>query len=171
MHKRYYISDTHFSHANIITFRNNEGNLIRPFKTVEEMDELMVENWNKKVRDVDTIVHLGDFTMNKKYLPILSRLNGRKILIRGNHDIFETKEYLKYFKEIRSYEVLSAYGIIFSHIPIHTCQLEGRFKFNVHGHMHQNIIDDKRYYNICVENTNYNPLEKDEILIKLNGHV
>ena len=56
------------------------------------------------------------------------------------------------------------YGIIFSHIPIHPCQLEGRFTLNVHGHSHSNQIDDKRYMNICPEIIGYDPLTLEQIL-------
>lgn len=166
MHNTYYISDTHFGHSNIITFKNEQGELVRPFNSVEEMDELMVENWNKRVRSVDTIYHLGDVCINRRCLVILRRLNGRKILVRGNHDIFKLKDYVPYFEDIRAYKVLPASGIIFSHIPIHPDQLNGRFKLNCHGHIHHRVMEDKRYMNLCVEQLNYTPISFDEIIAK-----
>lgn len=75
------ISDTHWSHKNILKHTN------RPFSSVEEMDETMVENWNKVVRPEDTVYHLGDVFWNKaKAQTIAPRLNGRKIVVLGNHD-------------------------------------------------------------------------------------
>ncbi|MCA1800527.1 MAG: hypothetical protein LC687_04765 [Actinobacteria bacterium] len=162
MHKRFYIGCTHFSHRNIITFRDKEGELIRPFSSVEEMDEEMVANWNAKVRPVDTVVHLGDVCINRKALPILDRLNGRKILIKGNHDIFKLSDYVKYFDDIRACEVKPGAGAILSHVPIH----EGSLKvgwFNIHAHIHQNLIPSPQYINICVEHTGYAPVDWDDL--------
>ena len=164
MHYNFFISDTHFGHLNILNFRGLDGELIRPFSSVEEMDELMVQNWNKTVRKVDKIYHLGDVVMNRRCLPILERLNGRKVLLRGNHDIFKLKDYTPYFEDICAYKVYSNLGIIFSHIPIHSNQLNGRFRMNGHGHIHERVIDDKRYINLCVERNNYTPIELEEIL-------
>lgn len=164
--KTFFISDTHFSHRNIIRFTDQEGKLIRPFETLEEMDELMVDNWNRVVGDKDRIYHMGDVVINRRALIILNRLKGRKCLIRGNHDIFKLKDYIPYFDDIRSYKIMPALGIIFSHIPLHINQLQGRWKANAHGHMHQNKLDDDRYMNLCVENINYTPIELEEIISK-----
>ncbi len=75
-------SDTHFHHRNVISYCN------RPFKSVEEMNEKMIERWNDRVTDKDTVFHLGDFGLgNKKNLsPIAARLKGNKVLLKGNHD-------------------------------------------------------------------------------------
>lgn len=73
----YFTSDTHFSHTNIIKYCN------RPFKSVEEMDEVLIANWNSVVKKTDQVFHLGDFGYNYK---IAQRLNGHKHLIWGNHD-------------------------------------------------------------------------------------
>lgn len=176
MSNTWFISDTHFGHANILTFKDNEGNLIRPFKSCEEMDETMVENWNKVVKPKDRVYHLGDVVMNRRCLPILNRLNGRKVLIKGNHDIFKLNDYTPYFEDIRAYKIYLKQGIICSHIPLHPDQFNHRFKTNVHGHLHQNLImfnhkgsykPDETYINICVEHTNYTPVSFDEILEKI----
>ena len=78
----YLISDTHFCHKNIIDYCS------RPFKSVEQMDKTMIDNWNKLVTDDDIIIHLGDFALatENQIRELLSQLNGYKILIRGNHD-------------------------------------------------------------------------------------
>lgn len=164
MKKSYFISDTHFGQESILTFRDKKGCLIRPFSNIEEMDELMVENWNKTVKPHDKIYHLGDIAQRRKDLSILNRLNGKKVLIKGNHDLFQLKDYTPYFKDIRAYKVLPDHGIIFSHIPINYNSLIGKINKNVHGHLHQNILEDKRYLNVCVERINYKPIEFDEIV-------
>lgn len=165
MHKNYFMADPHWGHYNIITFKDNNDNLCRPFSSIEEHDDLMIENINKIVRPVDKLYLLGDIIMYRRNFSILDRIITKKrILIRGNHDIFKLKDYLPYFKDVRAYKVMPKHGIIFSHIPIHPRQLEGRFKLNVHGHIHSNFIDDKRYMNICPEIAGYEPIELDYIL-------
>lgn len=165
MHKNYFIADPHFTHKGIITFEDNEGHLCRPFSSIEEHDDLIIDNINKIVRIQDKLFIMGDVVMNRRCLSILDRINTKKrVLIRGNHDVFKLKDYLPYFKDIRAYKVMPKHNLIFSHIPIHPCQLEGRFKLNVHGHSHSNKIDDKRYFNICPENIGYEAIELEEIL-------
>jgi calcineurin-like phosphoesterase family protein len=164
MKQSWFISDTHFGHANIITFEDQQGRRIRPFASVEEMDELLVKNWNARVGQYDRVYHLGDVVINRKRLPILDRLNGKKVLIKGNHDIFPLKDYTPYFEDIRAFKVYPAHGIICSHVPVHPQQLAARFKRNIHGHLHERVLDDARYRNICVEHTNYAPLSFEELI-------
>lgn len=166
-HKAFVISDTHFGHKNILTFKDSSGNLTREFPNVEAMDEYMVANWNKVVRPEDRVYHLGDVVMNRRCLPILNRLNGRKVLIKGNHDIFKLRDYTPYFEDIRSYKVLPKNKLILSHIPIHIYDLNARFQFNGHGHLHQNVIQDYRYINLCVEKINYTPMDLEDLFEKL----
>ena len=173
MHKNYFISDPHFGHSNILTFKDNNGNICRQFKSIEEHDNLIIDNINKVVRPMDKLFILGDVVMNRRCFPILDRIITKKrILIRGNHDIFKLKDYLPYFKDVRAYKVMPKHGIIFSHIPIHPCQLEGRFNLNVHGHMHSNCIPndfESKYFNICPEIIGYSPIELEEILERKFG--
>ena len=164
-----FISDPHFGHKNIITFRKDDGSLLRPFSSVEEMDEFMVDKWNGRVRPHDRIYVLGDVAINRKALSILDRLNGRKVLIKGNHDIFKLKEYTPYFKDIRAYKILPKHGIICSHIPIHPESLN-RWKTNLHGHLHSKTLEDTRYLNVCMEQLNYTPISLEEILVKLENN-
>jgi len=171
-HRTYLISDTHFGHANCLNFKRNDGSPLRPFKTVEEMDETMVDNWNKTVMDRDKIYHLGDCIIKKQQPNILSRLNGRKILVRGNHDTYKLKYYSDFFEDVRGYKIFGEYGRgkspICSHIPIHPESLS-RWVANIHGHLHANhvMIDkhkrDTRYINVSVEQINYTPIDLEEI--------
>ena len=127
----------------------------------------MVRMWNEIVAPHDRVYHLGDVVINRRCLPILDRLNGKKVLIRGNHDIFRLEDYTPYFEDIRGYKVLSKERIIMSHIPVHPSQLE-RWKANVHGHLHSNVLDDPRYINVCVEQTEFKPILLDEILDRVS---
>lgn len=156
------ISDTHFGHEKTCTmFKREDGSPLRPFSCAEEMDEFMIRSWNERVKPNDKVYHLGDVAIARKSLDVLYRLNGDKVLIRGNHDIFELKDYAKHFRDIRSYHVMN--GMILSHVPIHPESIE-RFGCNIHGHTHANKVmisphhPDLRYKNVCVEWTHYAPV-------------
>ena len=150
------ISDTHFSHAGMLSFKRPNGSPVRSFSSVEEMDEHMIEQWNSVVKPSSHVYHLGDVVMRQQVLDaVMPRLNGHKRLVRGNHDIFRTKHYLKYFDEIYGVRVLD--NMIFSHIPIHPESL-GRFKGCVHGHVHGSWDGGLKYVDVSVEAVNYTPV-------------
>lgn len=154
MKKVFVISDTHFGHANIIKYAG------RPFDSIEEMDNSLVEFWNHVVSPTDKVYHLGDVTLSKKKLPILDKLNGNKTLIAGNHDIYKTSEYLKYFKNVVACKEIN--GFIMTHIPVHPDQ-KYRYKGNIHGHMHEKNIADRWYFNVSVEQIGYTPMNIEQI--------
>lgn len=156
MYDTFLVSDTHFGHANSLNFKRADGNPLRPFASVEEMDEHMIDQWNKTVRPQDKVYHLGDVVINRRFLHVVERLNGRKILIKGNHDIFRLDDYHPRFADIRAYHVLDKF--VMSHVPVHESQLE-RWKANIHGHLHSNQVEkngkwDIRYFNVSVESPN-----------------
>jgi len=158
-------ADTHFGHAGICTFLNADGTKVRPWTDVAEMDEELVKRWNEVVKPTDKVYHLGDVVISRKALAILGRLNGDKVLIKGNHDIFKVSDYLKYFRDIRSYHVTDK--LILSHIPIHP-DSKGRFRGNVHGHLHGRALEDTWYQCVCVEHTDYRPIAFEEIQRRTN---
>ena len=169
------VSDTHFGHAGVCRFLRADGTKLRPWDNPEEMDEAMVEAWNETVRPNDKVYHLGDVVINRKALSIMSRLNGDKVLIRGNHDIFRDDEYRKHFRELRAYHVMN--GMILSHIPIHSDSL-GRFGTNIHGHLHSNRVMardlfsdqlelDVRYHCVCVEQTDFRPILFEDVIKRI----
>ena len=178
------VSDTHFGHKGVCHFTRNDGvTKLRPFDTPEEMDEFMVKAWNARVRPNDKVYHLGDVVMSRRSLSIMDRLNGDKVLIRGNHDIFKDEDYRKYFRELRAYHVMN--GMILSHIPIHSESL-GRFGVNIHGHLHANrvmrparvleeFIDhgcttiDERYHCVCVEQTDFAPILFEDVIKRIEA--
>ena len=179
------VSDTHFGHSGVCKFMRNDGvTKLRPFENPDEMDEFMVEAWNKKVKPTDKVYHLGDVVINRKALGIMRRLNGDKVLIRGNQDIFRDSEYREYFRELRAYHVMN--GMILSHIPVHEESL-GRFGVNIHGHTHANRVMkprgfdvktgeilysneiDPRYHCVCVETTDYAPILFEEVIKRIEA--
>ena len=172
-------SDTHFGHAGVCRFTRNDGvTKLRPWNDPAEMDEEMVRRWNDRVGPKDKVYHLGDVVINRKALPILNRLNGDKVLIRGNHDIFKDEDYTPYFRSLRGYHVMN--GMILSHIPVHPESL-GRFGVNIHGHLHANrvmvplatsgVLDriDARYHCVCVEQTDFAPILLEDVLDRIRA--
>src|SRR3954466_9404047 len=111
------ISDTHFGHANIPTFTQRNGEPMRPFKTVEEMDEVIIERWNRTVKPSDKVYHLGDFCMHKRNIPLAERLNGHLRLVLGNHDDEDVARYLPFFEKVFSFRKLDT--LVLTHIPLH----------------------------------------------------
>jgi calcineurin-like phosphoesterase family protein len=104
---------------------------------------------------------------NAKGLEILGRMNGEKVLVKGNHDLCTTNQYLQYFKDIRGSHQFD--GMILTHIPIHPESL-ARWGLNVHGHLHSNVvkmpvsqIPDRRYFNVSMERINYTPISLEEV--------
>lgn len=163
------VSDTHFGHAGVCRFLRDDGSKLRPWDNPDEMDEAMVKAWNETVKPTDKVYHLGDVVINRRALKTLARLNGDKVLIRGNHDIFRDDEYRAYFRELRAYHVMN--GMILSHIPIHEQSL-GRFGVNIHGHLHANRVMtngavDVRYHCVCVEQTDFRPILFDDVVKRI----
>ena len=164
------VSDTHFGHLGVCKFTRNDGvTKLRPWDSPEEMDEEMVKRWNETVKPNDKIYHLGDVVINRKAMGIMRRLNGDKVLIRGNHDIFRDHEYMEHFRELRAYHVMN--GMILSHIPIHPESL-GRFGTNIHGHTHANRVMngkviDVRYHCVCVEQTDFRPILFEDVIKRI----
>jgi calcineurin-like phosphoesterase family protein len=166
------VSDTHFGHAGVCRFLRADGTKLRPWDNPDEMDEEMIRRWNDTVRPNDKVYHLGDVVINRKALKTLWRLNGDKVLIRGNHDIFRDEEYREHFRELRAYHVMN--GMILSHIPIHTESL-ARFGTNIHGHLHANRVMtgiknskiDVRYHCVCVEQTDFAPILFEDVIKRI----
>lgn len=165
-------ADTHFGHKGICEFLRANGEKERPWDNVEEMDEALIKNWNSVVTPKDKVYHLGDVVINRRALKTLERLNGEKVLIKGNHDLFRVDEYLQYFKDIRGSHKLDNY--ILTHIPIHPDSLARWANGNIHGHLHSNRVMkdgciDTRYYCVSVEHINYTPVSFEEVKFKMKN--
>lgn len=160
----WFISDTHFSHANFLGFLDDNGNKIRQFTSVEEMDEHMIAKWNERVRDGDRVYHLGDVSFGKSRLPsIMARLRGSKRLVLGNHDEVRDYRLLEYFKKITLWRIFKEHNFVCTHIPLAPDQMR-KVQFNVHGHIHQQQSPSERHICVCVEHTGYAPVHLDELL-------
>jgi calcineurin-like phosphoesterase family protein len=161
-HRTWVAADHHFGHANILTFKRDDGSPLRPFNTIEEHDETIIARHNARVAPDDRVYLLGDVCIQRRNLHLVSRLNGRLVLVKGNHDIFKIKDYLKYFDDIRAYVVQKdhdGHKVILSHIPIYADGLD-RYGTNIHGHLHYNKVkNDERYVCVSLEHTNFEPIE------------
>ena len=144
----YFISDTHFNHLNIIKYCN------RPFKDVEEMNKIIINNWNEVVKNNDEIYHLGDLALGRKsdFYNIANKLNGIKYLVRGNHDNWSVNTYEEFgFIVLKNAPIkLEKYKLLLSHTPVNDKQIPNEY-INLHGHIH-----NKNLYE-CVEK--YEPSE------------
>jgi len=177
------ISDTHFHHANILRFKDAEGNLIRGsrFSSVAEMDECMLENWNRVVKPGDKVYHLGDVQMGKheQFRKFWPRLNGKKNLIVGNHDDIKYLAQNGFFAKIYMWRMFPEFGLLLSHVPIHETSAR-RYPpkdypesvkevvqlLNVHGHIHQNASPTPHHRCVCVEHIDYTPINIEELRIR-----
>ena len=156
-------SDQHFRHKKIWSFRDDAGSLIRPFAaSMEEGDELMVEAWNRVVKRRDIVLHLGDIVVHRSGLELLARLNGQIILVRGNHDRFNMKDYAPYVHDLRGSHQIDR--VMVSHIPLHPESIPQHCIGNIHGHLHEKIVTlsdgapDPRYLNASIERIGLEPV-------------
>lgn len=161
------ISDTHFYHENMMNFKREDGSPLRPFRDAAHMNEILVERWNSVVKPSDKVYHLGDVAMGKTDISILNRCNGHKRLVRGNHDMLNTGVYLKYFEEVYACRVLD--HMLLTHIPIHPGSL-GRFRCNIHGHIHYQPAPGPEYFNASVEAIDYTPVSLETISSKFPAY-
>lgn len=179
-------ADPHFSHANIIKFERSPGVPLRPFGSVEEMDETMIANWNRTVADGDRVYLLGDVAFHPEvFKRIIPRLKGRIVLVPGNHEPPKMRKYFDLFDDVRGYVVKK--GVIMSHIPIHPGSL-GRWNINIHGHLHANVVGkgdwkearkaegvpvildpDPRYVCVSMEHINFTPKALSKIIAENGG--
>lgn len=163
------ISDTHFGHDAVYSkFKRADGSPLRPWaETAEQGDAIIRETWNARVQPRDKVIHLGDVSIPRKGLKMLEGLNGRKVLIRGNHDIFKLKDYSNYFEDILG--TCKTADFILTHYPIHAESIPAWCKGIIHGHTHSNIVTldngepDPRYQNVCIEHTDHGPISFDEV--------
>jgi calcineurin-like phosphoesterase family protein len=166
MPNTFFVSDTHFGHHGVCRFLRNDGSKLRPWDDPAAMDAALIKNWNSVVGPNDKVYHLGDVVINRRALPTMLALNGKKCLIKGNHDIFRLDEYSTYFYDVRAYKHFD--DMMLSHIPMHK-ECIGRFGTNVHGHLHANNIphpkfpgrNDPDFFNVSVEQIDFTPISID----------
>ena len=161
MSKVLFISDLHFGHRNILTYRPD-------FSSIEEHDRTIIERWNSVVATRDLVWILGDVYLTEErddypsFMEIFNKLKGNKRIITGNHDK------VKYYPANIVHNALTKrYGLWLSHAPIHPQELMG--KINLHGHCHLKSVPDNRYINVCCEQINYTPITLEQIRARIGA--
>jgi calcineurin-like phosphoesterase family protein len=178
----FFTSDTHFGHTNIIKY------CIRPFlfdpskgfddprnRDVDFMDETLIKNWNSVVQPNDTVYHLGDFAFyrdQRKTRNVLRRLNGNKILIRGNHDEYLEPETLQMFGSVHYYHEISVpdkdvgkQKIVLLHYGMRVWNKSHRGSWQLYGHSHGTLPDDPSSlsFDVGTDCHGYTPISYEQV--------
>ena len=136
---KYYISDTHFGNENIIKHDANNG--CRKFSSLEEHDNLIINNWNNVVTNQDEVYILGDFSWlyARETEEIIKKLNGNKFLVKGNHDRWykdgACKKLLQGIYDIKTIED-NGRQVVLSHFPQMMWNGQHRGAIHIFGHLH-----------------------------------
>lgn len=158
MRNTWFISDTHFGHRNIITY-------CRPqFQSLDEMEETIIENWNKTVRHDDLVYHLGDFAWKSADAErVRPKLNGSIRLVVGNHDDIVGYSKAGLFQRVDMWRQFRDLNFTASHVPLRFDQLR-HSTFNLHGHVHGNCEGLEPFHrDMSVESIGFTPVHIDEI--------
>lgn len=148
----FYISDLHLFHEASIRFDQ------RPFSSLEEMHEMILENWNKRITNGDTVYILGDISLrgrNEDLIAFVAKLKGRKVLVKGNHDDLSDYRYQQLFHEIVDYkEIRDAfdgknYKLVLCHYPLFSWKDMGKGSILLYGHTHNSQEDV--YFQKCLK--------------------
>jgi calcineurin-like phosphoesterase family protein len=149
----------------------------RGFASAEEHDEYLIAQWNSVVHKRDITYVLGDVTMEKSTpYHLLDRLNGKKHIVLGNHDRRQdVNDLLHYVDSVAG--MIQYKGIMLTHCPIHPAELEYRFPYNIHGHIHAKLVTypvtlfgfklfdrvDRRYFCVSCEHVDFKPKTLTEL--------
>lgn len=180
----YFISDLHMGHKNAISFDS------RPFTTIEEHDAAIIQNWNNRVTEEDTVYILGDISWHKnaRTINIFKQLKGKKHLIVGNHDgrLIKNAELRSLFETISDYKeiLVNDENIVLCHYPIICYKNHYYGWYHFYGHVHnswehkllKHMIDEMneaypeayKLYNVgcMMDYMDYTPRTFDEIVGK-----
>ena len=177
----FFTSDTHFNHISILRFCN------RPFKDIQEMNQSLIENWNRVVGKDDLVFHLGDFAFGNAaaWNQILDQLNGKIILIVGNHDMKNMRQaVVERFEEValEMYIEIDKQPIILNHHPFlcYGGSYDNIWQLFGHVHTRQNYFgrDKERMsvlfptqYDVGIDNNNYAPISFEQVKQIINQQI
>lgn len=158
MSEIWFVSDLHFGHNNILTYCK------RPFASVEEMDQALVDKWNVHVRPNDTVYCLGDMAFHN--YERISQLNGRKILTPGNHDHERAKKVFPHVQEVTQevhyLKIDKERRFVLCHYPFESWRRE--YRYHLHGHAHGSSSKKDFRLDVGIDATKlYRPIHLDEV--------
>ncbi len=188
MNKVFFTSDMHFGHENILRLDN------RPFENLEEMERELIERWNRKVGKDDLVYSMGDMfwkNVTNEIPRIMKELNGKKILVVGNHDHYlKNKSFWSYFEDVQNYietdvrlEDGTLKRCILSHyfIPFYNGYRRGYIHLHGHSHLSEEADEERKtvekynaqgrtltVYNVGCMYWDYEPVTLDEMLVWKN---
>lgn len=164
----WFTSDTHYYHKNIIKYSN------RPYKHVDEMNEALIENYNKRVQKGDTCYHLGDFGFadKDKLHRVVQRLHGQKHLILGNHD--RVDNFRNIFNTVRDYAEIripdeearqGVQSIVLFHYSMRVWNKSHYGAWQLYGHSHGTLPNptDLLSMDVGVDPMGYYPISYEEV--------
>jgi len=169
MSKTWFTADPHFNHANIIKYEN------RPFENTEEMNKEIIKRFNSKVKRQDKLIIAGDFGLGswEQLFPLVSQINGHKILVMGNHDKKNIAMWMEAgFAEVYRYPIIFKDFLMVSHNPLYVN--ENMPYVNIFGHVHSHpSYETWSRAGVCVsvERHNYYPVNFDDIMEYFSGKV
>lgn len=160
------IGDPHLGHYNIVKYGR------KSFSSIEEHDETIITNWNQVVKPKDTIIIDGDFALTsvKRVKVYLSRLNGKKIMVLGDHDkqVWKCREY---FEEITKYKTLTFKGhfIVIFHWCIRSWQQSHWGSYHIYAHSHGRLPPIGKSHDCGVDNNNFTPLNLEDFIVMMES--
>lgn len=185
----WFSSDHHFGHTNIVTKYNRRNGY---YKSIEHMNEDLIQRWNETVSPDDTVYYLGDFSLGYKYArDITPQLNGTKILIAGNHDLCHPchkKKYVKFIAHYKEWGWTNVYEkhhittpigeVLLCHLPYLREGEDQRYQsfrpvdkggYLIHGHVHELYLKKGRGINVGVDRNDFKPVSMDRVVEILKG--
>jgi calcineurin-like phosphoesterase family protein len=166
MNNIFFLSDTHFFHDNIIKCCN------RPFESCVDQDETIIKNWNSVIKKGDLVYHLGDIAWGGDY-SVLKRMNGQKIIIKGNHDKTKNLENAVENKYIETWHYQKGFMykndyIFMSHFPHLRWDRCSHDSYHAFGHSHGKLdIVFGRSMDVSIDCIDFTPIHIDDFRSKL----
>jgi len=151
----FFTADEHYGHENIIKYCN------RPFVSIEEMDATIIQNHNNVVTKNDTVIHVGDFTMRKKYdqaQQYIKQLNGNHVFIEGSHDYWLNGR----AKQIWQKRINKCY-VVACHYAMRVWPRSHYNTWLVYGHSHGNLPPEGKSWDVGVDNNNFTPVSFEQL--------
>ena len=158
----FFTADQHFGHANIIKYCS------RPFQSSEEMDEIIIRNFNQVVKPEDITIHAGDFTLTKNREEVqkryVSRLRGTHIFLNGSHDNWlRNDKSIQQIYQLRIKE-LNDQLIVACHYAMHVWPQSHYNSWHVYGHSHGRLQLHGKSYDVGVDNNYFYPVSLEQLV-------